>query len=334
MLVENRHITEYCLLTFKAMVEFSTLVFIRFMKNEFSGEWYDVFDWASESIGKKQNKIGDLPAYGFGRYLFDNILEDKAFEWINKYAERLGYIDDEDELVKQYKQMVYPCYPKEPKKCLELLRKILFETNNKSIKPRDVKGNRNKNMKNDAIVDSILCLLREYRKEMIAPNSNNADLNSLKYLINQTIRAYDIPEENRHLSKAAHNRWDELTMHDIRKYHYKKMVICDKLKVTKKYELFIGAQKTGNLTEFNNGYEFEFRKMFHEDHVIPVSMIFDEMVKMPVVNKPLIENLLNRMHLCVILKEEDRRISRTKGRSLDFYTTIKNVYEPAGIYLY
>lgn len=131
----------------EAMTEFCTLVFIRFMKNECSVEWYDIFDWASERIGKKQNIAGGLPAYGFGRYLFDNIPEDEAFDWINKYAERLGNIDEEDELVKQYKQMIYPCYPSDPDKCLELLRKILFETNNKPIKPRDVKGNRPCTMK-------------------------------------------------------------------------------------------------------------------------------------------------------------------------------------------
>lgn len=132
----------------EAMTEFSTLVFVREMKDRGNKyDWCMISYWALEHIGEKQNKIGDLPAYGFGRYLFDNIPEDEAFDWINKYAERLGYIDEEDELVKQYKQMVCPCYPTEPPKCLELLRKILFETNNKPIKPRDVKGNRPCTMK-------------------------------------------------------------------------------------------------------------------------------------------------------------------------------------------
>lgn len=318
----------------EAMTEFSTLVILRVMEKMYGDEWSEIFEWTWKSIGKKQENVGDLPSYGFGRYLFDSIPEDKAFDWINKYAERLGYIDEEEKLVKQYKQMVYPCYPSEPDKSLELLRKILFNTNNKPIKPRDVKGNRNKNMKNDAIVDSILCLLKEYRKEMTAPNPNNADLNSLKYLINQTIRAYDIPKGNYHLSEGAYNRWKELSTEDIMKKHYKDKVVCDKLTGPVEYVLYTGASKTGTPTSLTKGSEFEFRKMFHEDHVIPVSMIFDEMVKMLVVDKQSIENLLNEMHMCVILKDEDRNIGRTRGRSLDFYTTIKNVYEPARIYLY
>jgi hypothetical protein len=127
----------------EAMAEFSTLVFLRLMKNDYSysNKWEDIFDWASDSIGKKQNKVGNLPAYGFGRYLFEKISEDKAVAWINQYAERLGYIDEEDILVKLYKQMVSPCYPTEPKNCMELLRKILFETSNKPIQPREVKEN-------------------------------------------------------------------------------------------------------------------------------------------------------------------------------------------------
>lgn len=122
----------------EAMTEFSTLVFLRYMGNEYPlEEWNNISEWALKSIGKKQKTVGNLSAYGFGRYLFDNISEDEAFDWINKYAERLGYIDENDELVRQYKQMVYPIYPTEPEKCKELLRMILFETNNESIKPCD-----------------------------------------------------------------------------------------------------------------------------------------------------------------------------------------------------
>ena len=128
----------------ESMVEFSTLVFLGFMKKEHAYEWCDIFDWAYNEIGKKQKAVGDLPAYGFGRYLFDSIPENEAFDWINKYSERLGYIDEEDELVKQYKQMVYPCYPAEPEKCKKLLKKILFETSNKPVMTLPCRGNRNR----------------------------------------------------------------------------------------------------------------------------------------------------------------------------------------------
>jgi len=166
----------------EAMTEFSTLVFLRMMKNEYSYEWCDIYEWAVNEIGKKQNTVGNLSAYGFGRYLFDNVPEKKAFNWINKYAERLGYIDEEDELVKQYKQMVYPYYPTEPDKCLELLRKILFETNNKPIKPRDVKANR---------VSSMLNIEEEY-KDMLDRLWESAKDGKLKEVVK---RNYAIEKE-------------------------------------------------------------------------------------------------------------------------------------------
>ena len=184
-------------------------------------------------------------------------------------------------------------------------------------------------MKNEAIIDSIICLLSEYRDEMLDPVSNKANLDSLKYLINQTIRAYDIPEKNHHLSQSAFDRWNKLSKEDIMKKHYKDKVVCDKLTGPVKYVLYTGASKTGTPTLLTKGSEFE----FHEDHVIPVSMIFDEMVKMPVVDKKSIENLLNEMHMCVILKDEDRNIGRTRGRSLDYDKTIKDVYNRNNISL-
>ena len=309
----------------EAMAEFSTLVFLRLMKQEDTLDgWHDVFDWAFNEIGKKQQSVGNLSAYGFGRYLFDSIRENEAFDWINKYAERLGCIDEEDELVKQYKQMVCPCYPTEPDKCLELLRKILFETDNKPIKPRDVNVNRNRNMKNEAIIESIQCLLKGYQAE-----KDEETKKSLKYLISQSIREYDIPAGNWHLSEEAHRRWNELTTDDIKKYHYRDEVNCDKLSRTVTYNMYKGASKTGSLQTLSNGSTFPFNNMFHEDHVIPVSLIFGEMVKMKPVSRKAIEDLLNGIHICVLLKEEDRKreLGRTKGRCLDYKTTIKNVYE-------
>jgi hypothetical protein len=71
--------------------------------------------------------------------------------------------------------------------------------------------------------------------------------------------------------------------------------------------------------------------MFHEDHVIPVSMIFAELKKSTDIKSDKIKCILDKMHLCIILKEEDRKIGRTKGRSMDFDKTISHVYKEAEI---
>lgn len=63
-------------------------------------------------------------------------------------------------------------------------------------------------MKNDAIIDSIKRLLKEYKSEVIKRKTlkRKAKLNSLKYLISQSIRQYDVPARHRHLSKKAYVR--------------------------------------------------------------------------------------------------------------------------------
>lgn len=76
-----------------------------------------------------------------------------------------------------------------------------------------------------------------------------------------------------------------------------------------------------------------FREMFHEDHVIPVSLIKEKLVDLNPMNEKEIKELLEKMHICVILKDEDRKISRTKDRPFDFEETINDIYSDAGIYL-
>ncbi|MBR5655766.1 MAG: hypothetical protein IKW98_03650 [Prevotella sp.] len=181
-------------------------------------------------------------------------------------------------------------------------------------------------MKNEAIIKSIQCLLDEYKTEKAKPSLNKADLGSLRYLLLQSIRQYDIPAVNHHLSQAAHSRWTELTTANIMNYHYRDIVVCDNLSKPVQHALFNGSKKRGTLTTLTKGSKFHFREMFHEDHVIPVSMILDEMIEMQTINYASVEELLNKMHICVILKKEDRKIGRTKGRSLSFQETIKEVY--------
>lgn len=194
--------------------------------------------------------------------------------------------------------------------------------------------NNSSNLKNKAIISSIKHLLKGYQQEMARAVPNERDLDNLHYLLGQSIRQYDIPSGNHHISQEAHKRWTELSTDDIKKYHYKDKVVCDNLCGSVTYDFYKGASKLGEPTTLSKGSVFDFRQMFHEDHVIPVSLIMDQMIQMEAPTNKAIENLLNKMHLCIILKEEDRRIGRTKGRSRIFSNTISKVYNKAGVYLY
>lgn len=190
-------------------------------------------------------------------------------------------------------------------------------------------------MKNNAIIKAILILLEEYKAEKSQPKTIEIEssLKSLKYLINQAVRQYDIPKGNRHVSRAAHARWKELSSNDILNKHYQDKVVCDRLAGTsKQYTLFIGASKKGKPTIITEK-GFRFRQMFHEDHVIPVAMIVDSLIKKGKTNEQTIKKLLNKMHICTLLKAEDHRLPKKEGRFLDFWKTINTAYDRAGIAL-
>lgn len=187
-------------------------------------------------------------------------------------------------------------------------------------------------MKNDALIDAILCFLKEYKNEAAKSQPNKEDLEELHYLIGQTIRQYNIPKKNFHLSKGAKDLWDKLSTKDILDYHYTETVVCDKLSKTIKCNSYKGASKTGESLSLSKGSKFVFRKIFHEDHIVPVSLIWETMRDNPM-DKQSLKKLLDKMHICYLLKDEDRRIPTTKGRSLDFLETIDNIYTPAGIRL-
>ena len=191
---------------------------------------------------------------------------------------------------------------------------------------------KNNKMKNEAIIKSIKILLEAFIANKA--EDNEVDNGSLSYLLGQLIRQYDIPKEHRHISKNAQARWDLLnvTKGNIEDYHYRNKVTCYPSKPMC-FEFYNGAKKKGESRTITKGSHFLFREMFHEDHVIPVSLIKEKLVDLNPINEKEIKEWLEKMHICVILKEEDRKISRTKVRSFDFEETIINVYNKAGIFL-
>lgn len=191
-------------------------------------------------------------------------------------------------------------------------------------------------MKNRVIVQSISRLLAGYKK--MKAKGCKKDIDSLRYLLGQSIRQYDVPEKNYHISQAAKERWDELSNDCIRNYWYHKQVKCDKLTAAKKYKLYKGSKKEGEEELLHPGGMFVFRRMFHEEHTIPVSLIMNELTdNSKTSNKKDIEKLLDSMHISILLKDEDRAINAkfgtTKKRSLIFSDNVKKIYDKCGITL-
>lgn len=122
----------------EAMTEFCSLVCLKDLSDK-DYKWEDVFKYAKENIEEKQNEVGELAAYGFGAYLFDKLNENKRYELINNYIQKLGYIDEDNDTVKEYCQKVrlskYVPNRDNQKDCMELLIKIL-DPNNDVMTPK------------------------------------------------------------------------------------------------------------------------------------------------------------------------------------------------------
>ena len=107
----------------EAITEFCTLVYINYAESG-GHDWKYILKFAHTNILEKQDHEGDLSAYGFGAYLFDNIKnENERFELINDYIQKLGNIDENEKKVNEYIEKVRE--PNNYEECVKLLKEIL-----------------------------------------------------------------------------------------------------------------------------------------------------------------------------------------------------------------
>lgn len=186
-------------------------------------------------------------------------------------------------------------------------------------------------MKNNVIVNTLITLLNGYKNLLQQNAPSNRELRSLNYLIGQVIRQYDIPMSNVHVSGGAASLWNKLTSANMNDYWYKESVVCDNLLGQITCLFYKGSVKVGESAPIHKGDTFCFNDLFHVDHVVPVSIIKQELLNLDVVDYSSVMNVLNKMHLCKILKEEDRKLGRIKDRTSDYQETINTVYNPKNV---
>lgn len=143
------------------------------------------------------------------------------------------------------------------------------------------------------------------------------------YILNHCIRQYIIPEDNWHLSKAAQELWDSLTSDDIRKYDYKQPIHCDRANQTLA-KRFKGSNSKGSDVKIHKGDVIPFNNLFTAEHMTPVADIIKDLKKLKDITPEAVTNVLDKIHICRITKEEDRKIKPSVGRGTDYNDIIKN----------
>lgn len=186
---------------------------------------------------------------------------------------------------------------------------------------------------NKCIIASIVVMLKGYQRLKASSNSNKMHISSLKYVLGQTVRAYKVPQKQIFISQAAEKRWNELTSSNINNFDYKQSFKCDQLKQSITCKMYKGSQKNGQNVQIHPNDKVCFNDMFHVDHIVPVKLIMDELLKLTQINSQNVSNILQKMYLCRMLKEEDRLLGRTAGRTLCYKNNIINIYNANNIFV-
>ena len=121
------------------MVEFAGLVFLRELyelmhkTNHSYASAIDTILWDRKyRVTKKQTQIGDVAAYGFGSYLYENVGY-KERDWIEAYSQVSSSINPNDKDVVTIKDLLIPCYPfQKEAKVKKLFESVIF--NMRSLK--------------------------------------------------------------------------------------------------------------------------------------------------------------------------------------------------------
>ena len=157
------------------------------------------------------------------------------------------------------------------------------------------------------------CVLFEYIKQLVIAmnkgrsvierntvgrlNGKEIILGNARYLLSQTLRQLIIDKNHWHISKAAKE----------------KMENDDGITVS--YDFLLKYMINANLTLKNNHKKFN--KEYAVDHVVPVSRIMNEMMKMEKAGELSYEAIMNKLdeiHVCIITHQEDDLLITQKYR--------------------
>lgn len=115
------------------IVEFSALFFLQDLLGQMLKTSHpavphikDVLVESSRAVQNKQFSFGNLPAYGYGYFLYEHLGE-KSQEWIAEYSRKSSSISSNDPDVQDFQNALIPCYPfRDEHKLKNELERIIF----------------------------------------------------------------------------------------------------------------------------------------------------------------------------------------------------------------
>lgn len=139
---------------------------------------------------------------------------------------------------------------------------------------------------------------------------------SYRYLLNQCIRQYLVPDSNIHISVGAKRVWQNmgLNLGDIYKYTYQD-VIAPQNNI--QVDTCVGTKKKSVITKnIVAGRPIAYNSVFIDEHTTPVKDV-TEALKLAFCNNPqqsTIIDILDKMHITKMLKCENANIAKNTNR--------------------
>ena len=166
---------------------------------------------------------------------------------------------------------------------------------------------------------------------------NSFDREGIENLLGQAIRQLWIPINHYYVSKAARDWWNEYAEGDIFDHFYRKRVVVKK---TVEIEKYVGnANKATTKGTYEKGQSFPYRCFFHDEHIVPVCTIRDELLRLADPMESNVDAILDKIRICKMLKREDRPdekaklvvLPKFKRQSDDYRFIIREYYQKKNI---
>lgn len=152
-----------------------------------------------------------------------------------------------------------------------------------------------------------------------------------KYLLNQTIRQYQIPSDHYFVSEKALELWKQIRKDSIFNYMYRDIVT--KTTETPIYvNMFHGSERKPYMSKnLERGESFIYNDIFTDEHIVTVSNIINELKNLTSYDYDTIKKVLDKIYICKVLKEEDHQIKHKVGMPTDYKHILDTEYKDAGV---
>ncbi len=190
---------------------------------------------------------------------------------------------------------------------------------------------------NNAVFDLIITLTKGIQNDDNAfkckYRNDNYKIGACTYLLGQVLRQYSKNGGHIYVSEKAAEKWQLLSGNEMNDYWYRKQVTCDgeAFNNDEKLEeyLYQGNSNTPKKKCFHKGDKFSFREIFHDEHIIPIASIIQDLtnLKGDDLNYDNVEKVLDNLCICRILKSEDRSIKSRSVRPKCLINAYKESYQ-------